>query len=74
MRQHGLAGTGLAGQHVQTGAESQLGALDQEEVFNAELAQHGPTCLATESDEIAPVLPGLRTFAERAIRWPDGRT
>ncbi len=38
--EHRLAGARLAGEHVQTGREEQLGALDQEQVFHAQLAKH----------------------------------
>jgi hypothetical protein len=40
VRQHGLAGPGLASDHVQARLEPQLGALDEEQVLYAELQEH----------------------------------
>ena len=42
VREHGLAGAGLAGDGVQPGAEPQLGTLDHKQVFDAKLEQHRP--------------------------------
>ncbi len=41
MREHRLARTGLTREHVQPGREQQLGAVDQQQVLNSKLAQHG---------------------------------
>ena len=41
VREHGLAGAGLAGEHVQAGTEAQARALDQQQVLDAQLSQHG---------------------------------
>ena len=38
--EHGLAGAGLAGDHVQSRPEAHLGALDQQEVLDPQLAKH----------------------------------
>ncbi len=40
MREHGLAGAGLAGEHVQTGSEAQVRPLDQQQVLDVELFEH----------------------------------
>ncbi len=40
VRQHRLAGAGLAGDHVQARTEHQLGRLDQQEVLDAQLGEH----------------------------------
>ena len=34
VREHGLAGAGLAGEHVQPLGEPQLGALDQQQILD----------------------------------------
>ena len=44
MRQHGLARAGLAGDHREAAARPQLGALDQQQVLDAQLQEHG-ACL-----------------------------
>ena len=41
VREDGLAGPGLARQHGQPGPEAQLGPLDQQEVLDTQLRQHG---------------------------------
>ncbi len=38
--EHGLAGTGLPGEHVQPGRQAQLRPLDQQQVLDAQLRQH----------------------------------
>jgi hypothetical protein len=38
--EHGLPRAGLAGHHRQAGAQAQLGALDQQQVLDAQLAEH----------------------------------
>ena len=40
VREHRLAGAGLAGEHVQPGRQAQLRALDQQEVLDVQLLQH----------------------------------
>ena len=40
VREHGLTGAGLAGEHVQPGSQPQLGALDQQQVLDVQLRQH----------------------------------
>ena len=52
MGEHGLAGARLAGDRVEPLAEPQLGALDQQEVLDPQLAQHA-SCLATAADRLA---------------------
>ena len=46
-----LAGAGLAGDRVEALAEAQLGALDQQQVLDSQLAQHAP-CVATGADRL----------------------
>ena len=46
MGEHGLAGAGLPRDRVEALAEAQLGALDQQQVLDPELAQH-VSCVAT---------------------------
>ena len=46
MGEHGLARPGLARQHVQPGAEAQLGPLDQQQVLDAQLVEHGAGCIS----------------------------
>ena len=53
VREHGLAGAGLAGDRVEARAEAQLGALDQEQVLDPQLVEHPPV-LASGSDGFAP--------------------
>ena len=48
----GLAGAGLAGDRVQPLAQPQLGPLDQQQVLDPQLAQHG-ICVATGADRLA---------------------
>jgi hypothetical protein len=40
MCEHRLAGPGLAGEHVQAGPQTQLGALDQQQILDSQLQQH----------------------------------
>ena len=42
VREHRLAGAGLAGDRVQARAEPELGALDQQQVLDPELVEHAP--------------------------------
>ena len=42
MGEHGLARSGLAGEHVEARREAQLGPLDQQEVLDAQLGEHAP--------------------------------
>ena len=44
MREDRLAGAGLAGEHVEPGREAQLGALDQQEVLDAQFGEHVQRC------------------------------
>ena len=60
--QHRLAGAGLAGDRVEALVEAQLGALDQQQVLDPKLAQHGP-CVATEADRLS---------LDRVRRWRCG--
>ena len=53
MGEHGLPGPGLTRDRVQALAEAQLGPLDQQQIFDSQLAQHRPPCLATGGDGIA---------------------
>ena len=53
VREHGLAGPGLTGDRVQARLEAQLGALDQEQVLDPQLAQHAPV-VAAGADGFAP--------------------
>ena len=55
--QHGLAGSGLAGNRVQAGPQAKLGPLDQEQVLDTQLVQHS-TVLAAGADGFAPRAPG----------------
>ena len=57
--EHGLAGAGLAGDHVQTGAEAQLGPLDQQQVLDSQLAEH-PRWDSTRSRRICRLQAGPR--------------
>ena len=50
--EHGLAGAGLAGDRVEPLPQAQLGALDQEQVLDPQLAQHAP-CVATAADRLS---------------------
>ena len=49
VRQHRLAGPGLAGDRVQPLPQPQFGPLDQQQVLDSQLAQHA-ICLATVAD------------------------
>jgi hypothetical protein len=40
VREHRLAGSGLAGEHVQPGRQPQLRLLDQQEILDAQLLKH----------------------------------
>ena len=40
VREHGLAGPGLAREHVEPGRQAQLGPLDEQEVLDTQLFQH----------------------------------
>ena len=42
--EHGLAGARLPREHVQPGAEPQLGPLDQQQVLDTQFAEHVPRC------------------------------
>ena len=42
--EHGLARARLAGEHVQARPEAQLGALDEQEVLDTQLVEHGRRC------------------------------
>ena len=42
VREHGLARAGLAGDRAQARPRPQLGALDQQQVLDAQLEEHGP--------------------------------
>jgi hypothetical protein len=44
MREHRLAGTGLAGEGIESGAEPELSPLDQEQVLDAKLYEHTFGC------------------------------
>ena len=54
VRQHRLAGAGLAGDRVQPLPQPQLGPLDQQQVLDPQLTQHG-FCVATGADRLAGV-------------------
>ncbi len=46
VREHGLAGARLAGEHVQPVREPQLGPLDQQQVLDAQLVYHARRCIS----------------------------
>ena len=61
MGQHGLARAGLPRQDVEARRQAQLGPLDEQEVLDAQLAQHAPGCTsaarrtrATRGAAVAP--------------------
>ncbi len=51
VRQHRLAGSGLAGDRVEPSPEAQFGPLDQQQVLDSKLAQHA-FCVATGADRL----------------------
>ena len=70
--EHGLARAGLAGDRVQAPVESQLGALDQQQVPDTQLDQHTLRLAAApveldEEHRAASPRPKVRCFAPAAL-------